>query len=33
MNAQQLAEEMRFMALIHPQDERFPIDALEFGTP
>lgn len=33
MNARQLAEEMRFMELIHAQDERFPIDALEFGTP
>ena len=33
MTAQQLAEEMRFMESIHAQDERFPIDAVEFGTP
>jgi hypothetical protein len=33
MNAQQLPEEMRFMELIHAVAERFPIDALEFGTP
>ena len=33
MNAQQLSEEMRFMELIHAQDERLPIDAVEFGTP
>ena len=32
MNAQHLAEEMRFMELIDAPDERFPIDALEFGT-
>ena len=31
MNAQQLPEEMRFMELIHAEDERIPIDALEFG--
>jgi acetylornithine deacetylase/succinyl-diaminopimelate desuccinylase-like protein len=28
----QLPEEMRFMDLIHAQDERIPVDALEFGT-
>jgi acetylornithine deacetylase/succinyl-diaminopimelate desuccinylase-like protein len=28
----QLPEEMRFMELIHAEDERIPIDALEFGT-
>ena len=33
MNAPQLSEEMRCMELIHAQDERFPIDALEFGIP
>jgi hypothetical protein len=33
MNVQQLLEEMRFMELIHAPDERFPIDAVEFGTP
>ena len=32
MNAQPLPEEMRFMELIHAEDERIPIDALEFGT-
>lgn len=33
MNAQQLAEKIRFMELIHAPDERFPIDAVEFVTP
>jgi hypothetical protein len=28
----QLPEEMRFMELIHAEDGRFTIDALEFGT-
>jgi acetylornithine deacetylase/succinyl-diaminopimelate desuccinylase-like protein len=28
----QLPEEMRFMDLIHAEDERIPVDAVEFGT-
>jgi acetylornithine deacetylase/succinyl-diaminopimelate desuccinylase-like protein len=28
----QLPEEMRFMELVHAQDERIPVDAVEFGT-
>ena len=28
----QLPEEMRFMELVHGQDERIPVNALEFGT-
>jgi acetylornithine deacetylase/succinyl-diaminopimelate desuccinylase-like protein len=28
----QLSAEMRFMELVHAQDERIPVDALEFGT-
>jgi acetylornithine deacetylase/succinyl-diaminopimelate desuccinylase-like protein len=28
----QLPEEMRFMELVHAEDERIPLDALEFGT-
>ena len=28
----QLPEEMRFMELIHAEDERIPVEALEFGT-
>jgi acetylornithine deacetylase/succinyl-diaminopimelate desuccinylase-like protein len=28
----QLPEDMRFMDLIHAQDERIPVDAMEFGT-
>jgi acetylornithine deacetylase/succinyl-diaminopimelate desuccinylase-like protein len=28
----QLPEELRFMELIHAEDERIPVDALEFGT-
>jgi acetylornithine deacetylase/succinyl-diaminopimelate desuccinylase-like protein len=28
----QLPAEMRFMDLVHAQDERIPVDALEFGT-
>ena len=27
-----LPEEMRFMELVHAEDERIPVDALEFGT-
>jgi acetylornithine deacetylase/succinyl-diaminopimelate desuccinylase-like protein len=28
----QLPPEMRFMELIHAEDERIPVDALDFGT-
>jgi acetylornithine deacetylase/succinyl-diaminopimelate desuccinylase-like protein len=28
----QLPEEMRFMELIHAEDERIPVDAIDFGT-
>jgi acetylornithine deacetylase/succinyl-diaminopimelate desuccinylase-like protein len=28
----QLPEEMRFMELVHAEDERIPVDAVEFGT-
>jgi acetylornithine deacetylase/succinyl-diaminopimelate desuccinylase-like protein len=28
----QLPEELRFMELVHAEDERIPLDALEFGT-
>ena len=28
----QLPQEMRFMELIHAEDERIPVDAVEFGT-
>jgi hypothetical protein len=28
----QLPKEMRFMELIHAEDERIPVDSLEFGT-
>jgi acetylornithine deacetylase/succinyl-diaminopimelate desuccinylase-like protein len=28
----QLSEEMRFMELVHAEDERIPVDAVEFGT-
>jgi acetylornithine deacetylase/succinyl-diaminopimelate desuccinylase-like protein len=28
----QLPEEMRFMELVHAEDERIPVDSLEFGT-
>jgi acetylornithine deacetylase/succinyl-diaminopimelate desuccinylase-like protein len=28
----QLPEEMRFMELVHAEDERIPLDAVEFGT-
>ncbi|MGH2435853.1 MAG: hypothetical protein ACRDFA_02540 [bacterium] len=28
----QLPEEMRFMQLVHAEDERIPVDAVEFGT-
>jgi acetylornithine deacetylase/succinyl-diaminopimelate desuccinylase-like protein len=28
----QLPQEMRFMELIHAEDERIPVNALEFGT-
>jgi acetylornithine deacetylase/succinyl-diaminopimelate desuccinylase-like protein len=28
----QLPEEMRFMELVHAEDERIPVEALEFGT-
>ena len=28
----QLPPEMRFMDLVHAEDERIPVDALEFGT-
>ena len=31
-SAAQLPEEMQFMELIHAEDERIPVDALEFGT-
>ncbi len=27
-----MPEEMQFMELIHAEDERIPVDALEFGT-
>jgi hypothetical protein len=28
----QLPGEMRFMELVHAEDERIPVDAVEFGT-
>jgi acetylornithine deacetylase/succinyl-diaminopimelate desuccinylase-like protein len=28
----QLPEELRFMELVHAEDERIPVDAVEFGT-
>jgi acetylornithine deacetylase/succinyl-diaminopimelate desuccinylase-like protein len=28
----QLPEDLRFMELVHAEDERIPVDALEFGT-
>jgi hypothetical protein len=28
----QLPQEMRFMELVHAENERIPVDALEFGT-
>ncbi len=28
----QLPQELRFMELVHAEDERIPVDALEFGT-